>query len=797
MAAYMDRISRLKEQVLSRTPEMDLENAYILTEGFRESVGQPHVVQKAYAFRKQCREKTIRINDDELIVGSAGSKQRGGLLSADNCWSILYNELDTINERKYDPFILHDEDRQRFLDEVCPYWEGRSTYEQWIAQIPDEAKALRDNGAIYIDRKSVRGFGEVTAGYKWLLEAGVSGIVAYIEERRAELDIARPGDYERDYYLRSLLMVAEGMVELANRYADLADKMAAECADEKRRAELTEIARICRKVPEFPAGTMQEALQSFYFYQCCLLMEQNAPAYNPGRFDQLIYPYYKADLEAGRLDAEGAQELLDCLWVKFSEPCLFQDAKTAEYAAGYPMFQNLCVGGIDANGQDAVNDLSYMILQATMDVQMYQPSLTVRYSMAKNPNQFLRKVVECISLGTGFPAFHNDDIGIRMMLNKGVPLSEAWDWNPCGCVETNLSGRMRQYTALADINLGSCIELVLNNGVCRKSGALIYDDLAAVSDLTTYADFEKEIKKVISKMVRACVIGSHLIDEICFDRPVPALSLTFRDCIDKGLDYSRGGAKYNVGNGILFIGVADLINSLAAVKYLVYDKKLVSLEKLCEALAADFAGYEDVRELCLKAPKYGNDDSYADDIAAYMFTFMADDIESYSSKFGRMTPGILPVSGNTPMGLEVGALPSGRRAWMPLTEGISPTGGTDVNGPSSVIKSISNIPHGRFVQGTLLNMKVEPDLLNSDFGITQMMAILKTLCSLDVYHVQFNVIDQKKLLDAQKHPEQYRGLLVRVAGYTAYFTELGREVQDEIIARTTQTSFSGPCAACG
>lgn len=429
-------------------------------------------------------------------------------------------------------------------------------------------------------------------------------------------------------------------------------------------------------------------------------MEQNAASYNPGRMDQYLYPFYIRDLENGTITEDEAQELLDCLWVKFSEPCLFQDELTAEFAAGYPMFQNICVGGVDRKGQDAVNPLSYLILQATMDVQLYQPSLSVRYSLAKNPNMFLRKIVELVQLGTGFPAFHNDEVGIRMMMNKGIPLREAVDWNPCGCVETNLEGRLRHYTALADINLGSMVEFVMLNGQNRKSGLYISTQTGDPLELRTYSEFESALKQQLAYAIKAVVKGSHVIDEVCMDRVVPALSLTFRDCIDNCQDYARGGAKYNTGNGIIMIGVADLINSMSAIRHLVFNTKQVSMEDMVAALNSDFIGYEDVLKLCKDAPKYGNDNVEADEIAGEIFTYIADEIEKYSSKFERMTPGILPVSGNTPFGLEVGALPSGRKAWTPLADGVSPNGGTDFNGPSALLKSVANIPHDRIVWKT-------------------------------------------------------------------------------------------------
>ena len=792
---FEERIQFMKQRVVHTTPEMDLENAVLLTKSFKETEGEPLCIRKAKAFRKQCQDKSVIIWDEELIVGCSGSKMRGGILCADTCWSILDEELDTISERKYDPFRLRAEDRQLFLDEIKPYWQGRSTYEAWLKQIPSDCRALCDTGQVYINRKAVRGWGETTAGYRQIIEEGIDSICDTICRERRELDLTEPGAIEKDNYLQALLISAEGICSLAERYSQEAARLAAKEKDGRRKKELEQIAAICQRVPRKGARTFYEALQSLYIYQICIFIEQNAASYNPGRMDQYLYPFYERDLAKGILTEERAQELLDCLWIKFSEPCLFQDAVTAEFAAGYPMFQNVCVGGVTTTGQDAVNPLSYLILQATMDVQLYQPSLSVRYSLAKNPNKFLRKVVELIRLGTGFPAFHNDDIGIRIIMNKGIPLREAFDWNPCGCVETNLEGRLRHYTALADINLGGMIEFAMTNGVNRKSGRLVSIQTGKPTEFATFEQFKNAVKDQLRYAVRAVVKGSHVIDDICMDRVVPALSLSFRECVERGMGYAWGGAKYNTGNGIILIGVADLINSMAAVKQLVYDTKRVSMADLVQALDSDFNGSEIIQQLCREAPKYGNDDDMTDEIAGEMFTFIADEIESYRSKFGTMTPGILPVSGNTPFGLEVGALPSGRNAWKPLADGVSPNGGTDKNGPGAVLKSVSHLPHDRFVQGTLLNMKVEPELLNSENGIHQMMALLKSMCSLGIFHVQFNVIDRKTLLAAQQHPEDYRGLLIRVAGYTAYFTELGKDVQDEIIARTEQESLYG--CSCG
>ncbi len=785
------RVKMLKERMLSFKPEVDLEPAKILTEGFQEAAGLPVVLCKAHAFRKQCAEKTIFINEGELIIGSSGSKTRCGIISADGSWAVLAEELDTISTRPCDPFILREEDRNTFLEVIQPYWKGRSTREMWNRQIPDDVKILQDNGAILVDSKGSRGFGEVTAGYKWLLEVGVKGILEKIRERKAKLDIAIPGDYEKEVYLSGLEKAAEGLVILANRHAEEAEKQAAVEKDPKRKKELETMATICRNVPENPASTFWEALQAVCFYQNCLIMEQNAASYNPGRMDQYLWPYYKKDIEEGRITQEEAQELLDCLWIKLSEPCFFTDAGTAEFSAGYPMFQNISVGGVTTRGEDAVNELSYMILQATMDVQLYQPSLSVRYSIAKNPDRFLRKVVELIKLGTGFPAFFNDETGIQMIQNKGIPLREALDWNPCGCVETNLEGRLKGVTDMTEINLGSIIELAMSDGYCRKSGEFISEHTGDPKDFATYEAFEEAVKKQAAYLIRRCVTSSHIIDDICcLHRPVPVLSLTFKDCIENCKDYSTGGAKYNTGNGTILIGVADMINSMAAVRQLVFEEKKLTMEELTKAMADNFEGHEEIRRLCLNADKYGNDSEHVDAVAGEMFTYLADEIEQYKSKFGNMTPGILPVTGNIAFGKEVGALPSGRLAWSPLADGLSPSAGTDTEGPTAVMKSVSKIPHSRFVQGTLLNMKVEPDLVETEKGKTQMMALLKSMCTLGIHHMQFNVVSREKLLHAQKHPEEHKGLLIRVAGYTAYFVELDKEVQDDIINRTTQKGLA-------
>lgn len=785
MSNYMDRIDRLRERYLNTRVDMDVYNAKYLTEGFKETEGQPWIIQKATGYLHQCQKKNIYILDDELLVGGAGFKPRAGILCADSSCSILDRELDTISTRKFDPFYLSEEGKKVFKEEVSDYWKNRCVLDRWQAMAPDDMKLLRDNGMIYIDRKAVRGYGETTPAWDLILSEGIGGIRKKAVAALAKLDDAKVGDLEKIQFLKAEIIVCDGIITLANRHADLAELMASDCKDSIRKAELEKIAAVCRRVPEHPATSYHEALQSILFYEYAIYMEQNASSYNLGRIDQYLYPYFRADIDNGVMTKDKAQELLDCLWIKIAELSLFQDEVTAQFAAGYCVTIQVTAGGIDQYGNDAVNELSYMVIQATMDVKLKEPNMSVRYSIAKNPDSFLQKACEANRMGLTMPAVYHDDAGIRMMLNKGVPLSEAWDWNPCGCVETNLSGRMKQYTDMADMNMGGIIEMALNDGVSRKTGERVSISTGDAKNFKTFDDFFEAVKAHIRYFVDVVVSGNQLLDYLSMNyRPVPVLSLGFPDCLESATDYSMGGAKYNCGGGVITVGQADIINSLAAVRNLVFDEKKVSMDELCQALAANFEGYEEIQELCLEAPKYGNDDERADWIVGEVFTYVVDEFEKYDTKFGKMTTGMLPVSGNTPIGAWVGALPSGRKAWTPLTDGIGATGGTDKNGPSALLKSVSHIPHARYTQGTQLNMKLEPSILEGQRGISHMMNLLKTLCTLDVYHVQFNVVDREVLIDAQKHPENHRGLLIRVAGYTAFYIELGKEVQDEIIGRT-------------
>lgn len=796
---YLDRINALREQYLNTRVEMDVYNAKYLTEGFKEAEGKPWILQKSNGYYHQCRDKAIYIQPHELLVGGVGFKPRAGVLCADSSASIIEKELDTISTRPYDPFYLSEEGKKVFTEDVQDYWKNKCVLDRWRLMAPKDMETLRNNGIIFIDRKAVRGYGENTPGWERILHKGLGTIRQEAKDALAKLDDAVPGDLEKMYFYQATIQAADGIILLANRHADLAEKMAEECQDPIRKAELLKIAEVNRWVPEHPALNFYEACQSMLSYEYAIFMEQNASSYNLGRIDQYFYPYYKADKEAGILTDEDAQELLDCLWIKIAEMSLFQDEITAQYAAGYCITVQTSCGGVDRYGNDATNELSYMMIQATEDVRFKEPNLGFTYSIAKNPDSLLHKAVESISRGLTMPAIYTNDVGIQMLQNKGIPLREAWDWNPCGCVETNLSGRLKQYTDIADINMGAMVELALNDGYSRITGEKVGVSTGDPRNFKTFDDFYEALLKQIDYAVDVITSGNQLLDYLSMNfRPVPALSLSYEHCMENGLDYSQPhGAKYTAGGGVITVGQADIINSVAAVKTLVYDEKKITMDELVKALDANFEGYEDLQKLCLAAPKYGNDDPQADFYVGAIYTHVADQFEKYETKFGKMTLGMLPVSGNTPIGQWVGALPSGRKAGTPLTDGIGATGGTDVNGPTGLLKSVSCLPHARYTQGTQLNMKFEPELIKGENGMRHAMDMIKTMSLLDVYHVQINCVDRDTLLDAQKHPEKHRDLLIRVAGYTAFFVELSKETQDEIIGRTEINQWHVTKCCCG
>ncbi|MFC2017527.1 glycyl radical protein, partial [Chloroflexota bacterium] len=694
-----------------------------------------------------------------------------------------------ISTRDMDPFDITEEQKKLYKEFIEPYWKGKSFLDVWKARLPEDLRQFEEAVIFSSVARTVGGPVSIVPDYELVIKIGINGIRKRVNDKLVSLDAAIAGDYEKIVYLNALLIVCDGIETLAKRYARLAKEKAGKEKDPQRKVELEKIAEICQQVPAKPARTFREALQSFWLYHVCLWMERNATTYTPGRIDQYLYPYYKKDIEERQLTREQAQELLECLMVKFSEPHYFLDIGFVAWNPGYVAFQNMCCGGVTESGQDAVNEISYMMLQAMMDVRLVQPHLTVKYNKAKNPDSFLRKAIELAALGTGHPPFYNDEIGIKHMGDWGIPLDEAYNWNPRGCMELGLMGKLGNVTStLAHVNMATAVERVLLNGMHRKTQTrLPVLQTGDPRNFETYEGFQDAVKTQLTYAIKKAAEAGQVLDAIQEElRPVLVTSLSFEECIENAKDVMSGGAKYSSSSELPMAGTADIVDSLAAIKKLIYEDKKLTWDELLEALDNDFEGYEQIREMCLAAPKYGNDLPEVDEIATEITRFAAGEVRKYKGLHGgRRLASSVGAAAHLAHGSHTGALPSGRKAWVPLADGISPTQGADRKGPTAVFKSLSKCCIDLYTGGTLLNMKLDPSLFKDERGIGDFMGLIKSWHDLGLYFVQFNVVSPETLRKAQTNPEKYRGLMVRVSGYSAYFVELDKGIQDDIIARTT------------
>ena len=575
----------------------------------------------------------------------------------------------------------------------------------------------------------------------------------------------------------------------ARRLSQYAAELAMQERNPQRKAELEQIARINARVPAHKPETFWEAIQAVWTVESLLEVEENQTGMSIGRVDQYMYPFYKADKEAGRLTDYQAFELAGCMLIKMSEMMWITSEGGSKFFAGYQPFVNMCVGGVTREGKDATNELTYLLMDAVRHVKIYQPSLACRIHN-QSPQKYMRKIVDVIRSGMGFPACHFDDTHIKMMLAKGVSMEDARDYCLMGCVEPQKSGRLYQWTSTAYTQWPICIELVLNHGKTLWYGKQVCPDLGELSQYKTFEQFDQAVKKQIQYITKwssvATVITQRVHRELA---PKPLMSIMYEGCMEHGRDVSAGGAMYNFGPGVVWSGLATYADSMAAIKKLVYDDKKYTLEELNTALKANFVGYEQLRKDCLDAPKYGNDDDYADNIAADIIDFTERDHRQYKTLYSILSHGTLSISNNTPLGQITGASANGRKAWMPLSDGISPTQGADFKGPTAIIKSVSKMACDCMNIGMVHNFKLMAGLLDTPEGENGIITLLRTASQMGNGEMQFNYLSNETLLEAQKHPEQYRDLIVRVAGYSAFFVELCKDVQDEIISRTMLTHF--------
>ncbi len=827
-----DRIPKLVADLYAKMPEIESARARLITESYKATEDKPIVMRRALAFAHILDNIPIVIREGELVAGSSTIAPRGCQTYPEFSYKWLEEEFDTVAVRKADPFYIAEQTKQE-LAEADAYWEGKTTSELATSLMAPEARKAIEHNIFTPGNYFYNGVGHVTVQYERVLAQGYRGI---IEQVREELEKCSPGDADyctRSQFLQAVIISCEAVIRYANRYADLAQREAAACTDSARRQELMQIAANCRQVPEHGAGSFWEACQSFWFVQQLLQLESSGHSISPGRFDQYMYPYYKKDLEEGRLTREAAQELIDCIWVKLNDLNKCRDAASAEGFAGYSLFQNLIVGGQDRDGCDVTNDLSFMCITASKHVFLPQPSLSIRV-WNKSPHELLLKAADLTRTGIGLPAYYNDEVIIPSLLSRGLTLEDAREYNIIGCVEPQKAGKTEGWHDAAFYNMCRPLELVFSNG--WDKGEKISIETGRVEDMTSFEEFYDAYKKQMDYNISLLVNADNAIDVAHATRcPLPFLSCMVDDCIKRGKTVQEGGAVYNF-TGPQGFGIANMADSLYAIKKLVFEEKKVTLGEYKRALAMNFgqgfdavsageivtgilremekngmtveedqvAGmitavmnaqlpaeekkrYEELLEMIEQVPKFGNDneevDMFARDVA---HTYTRPLLRFRNPRGGQFQAGLYPVSANVPLGAQTGATPDGRLAHTPVADGVSPSAGKDVHGPTAAANSVSKLDHGIASNGTLFNQKFHPTALSGEKGLENFVALIRSYFDQKGSHMQFNVVDRETLLDAQAHPEKYAHLVVRVAGYSALFTTLSKSLQDDIIRRTEQ-----------
>ena len=826
------RIPKLVEALYAHMPVIESARAKLITESYKATEGQPTITRRAEAFAHILRNIPIIIRDNELIVGSSTIAPRGCQTFPEFSYQWLEDELDTVETRSADPFYIAEETKQE-LREVHKYWKGKTSSELATSYMAPEAIKAIEHNIFTPGNYFYNGVGHVTVKYEEVLAIGYKGI---IDKAQAELDRCQVGDgnyVKKSHFLKAVILSCQAVIEYAERYAELASQMAAECTDPVRKQELLQISQNCSRVPANGATSFYEACQSFWFVQQLLQVESSGHSISPGRFDQYMYPYYKADLDKGIITRESAQELLDCIWVKLNDLNKVRDAASAEGFAGYSLFQNLIVGGQDKDGNDVTNDLSVMCILASMHVHLPMPSLSIRVWNG-SPHELLIKAAELTRTGIGLPAYYNDEVIIPALLNRGLTLADAREYNIIGCVEPQKAGKTDGWHDSAFFNMCRPLELVFSN--VMDKGELVGIQTGDVTKMTTFEEFYDAYKKQMEYCISLLVNADNAIDVAHAERvPLPFESCMVDDCISRGLSVQEGGAIYNF-TGPQGFGIANMADSLYAIRKLVYEDKKVSMEEYKEALAwnydkgLDKQSVKDISEMILKGmqdggmnvtedtakavlttvmrlkpteeqlrrfteihhmidevPKYGNAiddvDYFARDVA---YTYTRPMQKYHNPRGGQYQAGLYPVSANVPLGGQTGATPDGRYAHTPVADGVSPSAGKDVKGPTAAATSVSRLDHFIVSNGTLFNQKFHPSALAGREGLEKFVSLIQTFFDQKGMHMQFNVVDRETLLDAQKHPEKYSHLVVRVAGYSALFTTLSRSLQDDIIRRTEQ-----------
>jgi pyruvate formate-lyase/glycerol dehydratase family glycyl radical enzyme len=785
-----ERVKKLRKESVEIRPYISTERAELMTDFYQSDIPRRESVAvcRALSFKHLMENKTICINDGELIVGERGPAPKATPTYPELCCHSM-EDLDILNSRQKTAFVVSDQVRKIYSERIIPYWTGKTIREKLFGSMEKKWHKAFDAG-VFTEFMEQRAPGHAILDDK-IYHKGMLDFKRQIAENRKKLDFFNdPRAYEKDQEYRAMDICADAVITFARRYAEKAKQLAQQQSEPVRRGELERIAEVCSYVPANPPRNFWEALQAYWFVHLSVITELNTwDSFNPGRLDQHLLPFYEKGLEDGSLTPEKAKELLECFWIKFNnQPAPPKVGVTEEQSGTYTDFALINVGGVKpADGSDAVNEVSYLILDVVEKMRLTQPSSCIQIS-TKNPDRFLKRACEVIRTGFGQPSVFNTDVIIKEMLQDGKSITDARTGGPSGCVTVSSFGK-ESCTLTGYINWPKIFELACNDGVDPNSGKQIGPKTGDSRKFTSYRQLMDAYKKQLGYFINLKIKANNIIERLYANyMPAPFMSIVMDDCIARGLDYHNGGARYNP-TYIQGVGIGTLTDSLAAVKFHVFDEQDISMDEMLKALHADFEGHEHLRQkLLYHTPKYGNDDDYADGIAEEVFNVYYDLLNGRpNTKGGRYRVNLLPTTVHIYFGSVTGALPNGRKAGEPVSEGISPTQGADTKGPTAVVKSAARIDHAR-TGGTLLNMKFNPQVLAGE-GIDKLLHLIRSYFKLDGHHIQFNVINAEMLRKAQQNPERHRDLIVRVAGYSDYFVDVGRDLQNEIIARTEQQAL--------
>ncbi|MDF9825282.1 pyruvate formate-lyase/glycerol dehydratase family glycyl radical enzyme [Breznakia sp. PF5-3] len=772
------RIAILKEKMLSQKRYVSIEQAKIITDVYKRNENKPMILKRALALKEALEYIEIGIEPEEQIVGNRTKGVRSGVVFPEGGCSWVDRELETLPKRPQDKFHVHPEDIQTFREVILPYWQGKSLEDVIAYRGGEQITAISKVAKI---NQTDHAQGHICPNCETWLEKGPAILKA---EALAKIDSA-PAE-QKDFY-ESIVIVMDGAIMFMQRYRDLLKETASRAENKGYREDLLNLSGICDRLSKYPAQSFHEAVQSVWFLFVILQMESNASSFSPGRMDKFLYPYYRNDIDHHIIDDQQALELIESIWLKFNQIVYLRNKSGAKYFAGFPIGFNIAIGGLDEKGEAYENELSYLFLKAQEHLGLPQPNLSLRLNH-KTSDKLLKASIHVVAKGSGMPQFFNDECIVPGMIDLGIEKKDAMDYAIVGCVELTTQGNNLGWSDSAMFNFNKALELTLNHGTCLITNQKLAPDFGGLEIYDTYEALEIAFEKTIDFYMEQMIACCEIVEKAHIDiLPSPFLSSVIDNCMEKGVDVTAGGAKYNL-NGIQMIQVANLADSLAALKKLVYEEKRIQRKALLNALQTNFENNEIMRQILLnKVDKYGNDVEWVDTLGITWAKKFRNKLRSFKNyRGGVYHTGMYTVSAHVPMGENVGASPDGRFSQTPLADGgMSAVYGRDTKGPTAVFKSVSRIDNDLTTNGGLLNMKFLPTFFKHDTGIDKFSSFLRSFVDLKIPHVQFNVVCKEDLLAAQEHPEQYRSLTIRVAGYTAYFTELAGELQNEIIARTS------------